>query len=145
MTGIQEPVATKWSNPASKLIKYVVKLFTCFNIFALIRAPGGKRRGKERARQMTKTNHAVIEMCRASGGTPSPATQMYGGQTLNESLTDTVSSYRRFKSADNYVASTPIESLGSGVLTVGRGAPRKAVVTIINKNGSQRWVRPLKK
>ena len=92
---------SKWENPASKFINYVVKLFACFNIFSIIKTPHKKkqqtRADQQKAfRKPTKTNHSVIELYKKRNNN--------NDLNLNDSFTDTASNYQRFKSGQDYVA-----------------------------------------
>lgn len=135
---------SKWANPASKLIHYVVKLFACFNIFSIIKTPNKKKQQsradqQKATRKPTKTNHGVIELYKKRNNNNNDL-------NLNDSFADTASSYQRFKSGQNYVASTPIESISrrtsSHISSIESkqesGKPKQPCVVTIVKNKNSR-------
>ena len=108
----------KWSSPASKFITYVVKLFSCFNIFSIIKKEN-RNQEKQTRRRASKSNHSVIEMYKAN--IEKQSAQKY--DNLNGSFIDTESNYLRFTNDKNHVSSTPVDSISR----------TKPIVSIVSK------------
>ncbi len=144
-----EPVSKqariKWTGQASRLFTFVAKLFSCLNIFSIIKTP--KTTERVLTRRPTKTNHSVIELYRSNmidqvtdkqqhirtKTVPVPVVLKQPSQhsrfsdNLNGSFIDTDSNYLRFADGPNYVASTPIDTINRRYVT-------QPVVAIINKS-----------
>lgn len=121
----------QWSSPASKFITYVVKLFSCFNIFSIIKKENRKQEKQQQTRRrVSKSNHSVIEMYKANiEKSQIPQLPSRKDNNLNGSFVDTESNYLRFKNDKNHVASTPVDSLGR----------TKPIVSIVTKQSSPKF------